>query len=102
MIAAASPRFIESDTPESTVSGPRGVGYCLLTSVISSMGGRDRGIPVHFDGAPRHLCDAVMLAYPRSAAPAQFRKPLTVFPERANGLRQAARIVGLDQDSAAG
>ena len=37
MMAAASPRFMESDTPASTVSGPRGVGYSLVTSEISSM-----------------------------------------------------------------
>ena len=31
MIAAASPGASESDTSDSTVSGPRGVGYSLLT-----------------------------------------------------------------------
>ena len=31
VIAAASPGAIENDTSDSTVSGPRGVSYCLLT-----------------------------------------------------------------------
>ncbi len=30
MIAAASPGASENDTSDSTVNGPRGVGYCLL------------------------------------------------------------------------
>ena len=30
MMAAASPGASENDTSDSTVSGPRGVGYCLV------------------------------------------------------------------------
>src|SRR5262245_46892096 len=102
MIAAASPRFMESDTPESTVSGPRGVGYCLLTSVISSMHGRGGGVPVHFNGARGHLRDAVVLAHTLRAAPAQLRQLLAILPQRVNRLRQTTRVVRLDEHSAAG
>src|SRR5262249_48602108 len=102
MIAAASPRFMESDTLESTVSGPRGVGYCLLTSVISSMDGRGGDVPVHFDGARGHLRDTVVLTNALPPAAPQIRQPLAVFPQLVYPLRQAARAVRLDQHSATG
>src|SRR5882757_10340435 len=95
MIAAASPRFMESDTPPSTVSGPRGVAYSLVTSEISSMDARVGDVAVDFDCPRRHLSDAVVLTDSQRSAPPQLREPSAVFPQTVNPTCQAARIVQL-------
>src|ERR1019366_201770 len=95
MMAAASPRFNPSDTPESTVSGPRGDGYCLVTLEISSMSDSLE----RFERAHGHVRSAVILANALGAPAAQFRGQLGVFtPVRTVGLSQVYDIDGVPFD----
>src|ERR1017187_9899698 len=71
MMAAASPRFKPSDTPESTVSGPRAEGYCLATWEISSMGHRGKNLLVGCERPLRHVRHAAVLPDSLEAAPPQ-------------------------------
>src|ERR1035438_4269053 len=102
MMAAASPRFNTSDTPESTVSGPRGDGYSLATWEISSMGHRRGDLAVGFERPLRHLRHAVVLPNPLRAAPAQLRALRRGLPEVVDGVGQAGGVVWRDEESASG
>src|SRR5450759_3997259 len=102
MMAAASPRFNASDTPESTVSGPRGDGYCLATWQISSMGHRGNDLPVGFERPLRHVRHAVVLANALLAALPQLGAFLGHLPQAVDGVGEASRVVRFHQDSASG
>src|SRR3974377_267335 len=71
MMAAAWPRSSASDTPESTVSGPRGDGYCFSIREISSIGHRGGDLPVGSERALRHVRRAVVPPNALDAAPRQ-------------------------------
>src|SRR5512142_254961 len=102
MIAAASPRSSESDTPDSTVSGPRGDGYCLPTLAISSMGGLlgNRFIGPHRIG--RRMPDRAAGAHRFRARPAERRGQFGIAAKPPNTGCERARVVGIDQQAASG
>src|ERR1035437_2004131 len=102
MMAAASPRFNASDTPESTVSGPRGDGYCLATWQISTVGRRGNYLPVGFERPLRHLRHAAVLPHSLRAAPPQLRALFGGLPQAVDGVGEAGGVVGFHQDSASG
>src|SRR5271157_5553812 len=99
-MATASPRFKESDTSESTVSGPRGVGYCLPRFAISSMG-TVRGDGLVGNECPRgHLRGGEIRADALRAAAAQLGGQRGIFPQAVDAIPQARRTAGLHQDAA--
>src|ERR1035437_8264025 len=102
MMAAASPRFNASDTPESTVSGPRGDGYCLATWQISSMGHRGNDLLVGFQRSLRHLRHAAVLPHSLRAALPQLRALFGALPQAVDRIGEAGGVVGFHQDSASG
>src|ERR1035437_3371384 len=102
MMAAASPRFNTSDTPESTVSGPRGDGYCLATWEISSMGHRGNNLLVGFERPLRHMRHAAVLPHSLRAALPQLGALRRGLPQAVDGVGQAGRVVRFHQDSASG
>src|ERR1017187_1155634 len=98
MMAAASPRFRLSATPESTVSGPRGVAYCLATWEISSMGHRRHNLPVGFERPLRHQRHAVVRADALRAAPPQLGEFLGRLPQAIDGVGEPGGLVGFGFD----
>src|SRR5580700_881022 len=102
MIAAASPRFSVSDTPDSTVSGPPGAGYCFVTAEISSMDARAGDAAIDFEHPRRHLGDAVVLADTLRSAPSHLSGQIAILPQTQDSRRKGRRIVGLDENAPAG
>src|ERR1017187_3920211 len=104
MMAAASPRFKASDSPDSTVNGPRGVAYCLPIWEISSMRHRGDNLLVGFERAFRHLRHAVVCADARRTATPQLGASFRMLPQAVDGLGQAGGVVGFGfhQNSASG
>src|ERR1039458_8780222 len=98
MMAAASPRFNTSDTPESTLRGPRGDGYCLATWQISSMGYRRHNLSVGFQRPLRHVPHAAVPADALFTAFPQLRALRGVLPQAVNGVAQAGRVVRFHQE----
>src|SRR5262245_27327320 len=99
-MAAASPGANPNVASATTVSGPLGVGYCLLTPVTSSMGARHAAIGLEETvGGP---LDRIVGAHLGERAPAQRLEPRPIGPELEQHLGQAVGIVRLDQDTAAG
>src|ERR1035438_1420956 len=95
MMAAASPRFKASDSPDSTVSGPRGGAYCFPTWQISSMRHRGNNLLVGFQRPLRHLRHAVVLPNPLRAPPPQLGALLGGLPQAVDGVGEAGRVVGV-------